>query len=66
MDRINQFLSVINVSSRIVQPQWGRRFVAMEIATNLGLRRSTTSMCNKLETIEYNIPKGFSTLKEFV
>ena len=66
MDRINHFLSVINVPAWFVRPLWGRRFVAMSIATNIGLLRSPTGMCYKLETLEADIQKGLAELKELM
>lgn len=66
MDRIYHFLSSINTQADDVRPLWGRRFVALDIATILGLRRSPTVMCYILESIEADIQKGLAELKELV
>jgi hypothetical protein len=64
MEKTNNFLSAIKIQVGFVRPHWGRRFVAMSIATNIGLRRSPTDMCYKLENIEANIQKGLTELKK--
>ncbi|HEY9124371.1 MAG TPA: hypothetical protein VIO15_08525 [Bacteroidales bacterium] len=66
MNRINHFLSAINVPAWFVRPRWGRRFAAIPKATNLGLRRSPTGMYYKLETLEADIQKGLGELKQMI
>lgn len=66
MDRIYHFLLALIIRVGNVRPLWGRRFVAMDIATNIGLLRSPTGRCYELETIEADIQKGLAELKELM
>jgi hypothetical protein len=66
MDKTKNFLSAINIQGGDVRPLWGRRFVAMSIATNIGLLRSPTGLCYKLKAIEADIQKGINELKQLV
>lgn len=66
MDKRNHILSAINIQAWNVRPPWGRRFVAMTIATNIGLRWSPTDEQRELETIEADIQKGLKELKELM
>lgn len=65
MDRIINFYAATIIQTGYVRPLGGRRFVAMPIATNIGLLWSPTERCNKLETMEADIQKELAELKEF-
>lgn len=66
MDRINNFYAAAIIQTGYVRPRGGRWFVAMPIATNIGLHGSPTDRCNKLETMEADIQKGLAELKELI
>lgn len=66
MDKINHILLAVNIQDWNVRPLWGRRFVAMSVATNLGLHRSPTSKKYNLEKMEADIQKGLAELKELM